>query len=141
MRILLLLVIVVVVGLAGHFGVPFFGEVPTEPTENRLQWAFEQQQSGIHVESSGEVYRVLEDDTRGIQHQRFLLHTASGQSLLIAHNIDLAPRLPNLKVGDRVGFSGEYIYNDKGGLVHWTHRDPQGRHIDGWLEFKGRRYQ
>ncbi len=64
----------------------------------------------------------------------------SGQTVLFAHNIDLAPRLNGLKVGDRVEFHGEYEWNAKGGVIHWTHRDPLGRHEPGWLKHNGRRY-
>ena len=64
-----------------------------------------------------------------------------GQSVLIAHNIDLSSRLQGLAKGDRVGFFGEYEWNDKGGVVHWTHRDPRRRHPDGWLRYKGVLYQ
>jgi hypothetical protein len=60
--------------------------------------------------------------------------------LLFAHNIDLASRVP-LQVGDEVTFSGEYVYNPKGGIVHWTHLDPQGHHPAGWLMLNGNKYQ
>ena len=66
---------------------------------------------------------------------------ASGQRLLVAHNIDLAPRIEDLKVGDRVEFHGEYEWNAQGGVIHWTHGDPAGRHPDGWLKHRGRVYQ
>jgi len=68
------------------------------------------------------------------------LRLESGQTLLIAHNIDLAPRLNGLKENDTVGFFGEYIYSDLGGTIHWTHHDPARKHAAGWLEWKGMRY-
>jgi len=98
-------------------------------------------QSGQQVQGSGTVTRVLSDDNDGSRHQRFILRIASGRTLLVAHNIDLAPRVASLKTGDTVAFYGEYEWNDKGGVIHWTHRDPQGRHVAGWLEHNGRRYQ
>jgi hypothetical protein len=87
------------------------------------------------------VSRILSDDNDGSRHQRFILRLGSGETLLVAHNIDLAPRVSSLREGDTVSFYGEYEPNEKGGVIHWTHNDPQGRHAPGWLEHKGRRYQ
>lgn len=97
--------------------------------------------SGQQVRGGGEVTRVLPDDNDGSRHQRFIVRLSSGRSLLIAHNIDLAPRVPSIRVGDTVSFNGEYEWNDKGGVIHWTHLDPQNRHPAGWIEHKGKRYQ
>ena len=97
--------------------------------------------SGDQVRESGEVVRVLADDNDGSRHQRFIVRLASGRTLLVAHNIDLAPRVSSLRVGDRVSFNGEFEWNEQGGVIHWTHRDPQNRHPAGWIEHEGRRYQ
>ena len=97
--------------------------------------------SGQQVQGAGEVIRVLPDDNDGSRHQRFIVRLGSGRTLLIAHNIDLAPRVSAIRVGDTVSFNGEYEWNDKGGVIHWTHRDPQNRHQAGWIEHKGKKYQ
>lgn len=103
--------------------------------------AFQNHASDVPVEGEGVVIKRLADDLEGGRHQRFLLRLASGQTLLVAHNTDIAPRIDDLGEGDRVQFSGEYIWNNKGGLVHWTHRDPARRHGAGWLKHRGQVYQ
>ncbi|MCI0511507.1 uncharacterized protein DUF3465 [Chromohalobacter marismortui] len=105
-----------------------------------LREAYREHRSGLQVEARGEVIRLLPDDDDGSRHQRFILRLSSGQTVLIAHNIDLAPRLEGLQAGDKVGFFGEYEWNPEGGVVHWTHHDPGGDHPGGWLEYQGRRY-
>lgn len=95
--------------------------------------ACEAHRSGVQVTGEGVVVNVLPDDNDGSRHQRFILELSSGHTLLIAHNIDLAPRIPSLRTGDRVGFHGVYEWNSKGGVVHWTHDDPRGRHPAGWV--------
>jgi hypothetical protein len=103
--------------------------------------AFEERTSNVQVEGQGIVRRVLADDNDGSRHQRFIVALASGQTLLISHNIDLAPRVAGLSEGDEVSFSGEYEWNAKGGVIHWTHRDPGQRHPAGWIKHKGKLYQ
>ena len=90
---------------------------------------------------SGNVTRVLSDDNTGSRHQRFIIELSSGQTLLIAHNIDLAPKIYSLQKGGFVKFCGEYESNSKGGVVHWTHHDPSNRHVGGWLEYNNSRYE
>jgi len=96
--------------------------------------AFSSHASGVEVQGSGIVDRLLPDDTEGARHQRFIVRLGSGQTLLISHNVDIAPRLTPLRVGDKVYFRGEYVWNDQGGIVHWTHHDPSGHHQPGWLK-------
>jgi hypothetical protein len=103
--------------------------------------AFASGTSDIQVEGEGTVIRVLPDDLNGSRHQRFIVQLASGQTLLITHNIDLAPRIEALDEGDSVRFNGEYVWNEKGGVIHWTHHDPRGRHVSGWLMHNGKTYK
>lgn len=106
-----------------------------------LAQAYQQQRSDLQVEGEGIVFKLLADDNRGSRHQRFIIRLASGQTMLVAHNIDLAPKIENLKVGDNIGFFGEYEWNNKGGTLHWTHRDPDLRHVSGWIKHAGKLYQ
>jgi Protein of unknown function (DUF3465) len=103
--------------------------------------AFASGTSNTQVEGEGTVIRLLPDDLNGSRHQRFILELASGQTLLVTHNIDIAPRIASLEIGDSIRFSGEYIWNAKGGLIHWTHHDPKARHITGWIVHNGKTYQ
>jgi len=97
--------------------------------------------SGQQVQGQGEVIRLLSDDNNGSRHQRFIISLSGGQTLLVAHNIDLAPRVSSLRKGDTVVFNGVYEENDRGGVIHWTHLDPQGRHTPGWIQHNGQVYQ
>ena len=105
------------------------------------QSAYNNRQSDTHVQWEGTVTKVLRDDLKGSRHQRFILKLNTGLTILIAHNIDLAPRIDQLKKGDTVAFFGEYEWNSKGGVIHWTHHDPSGRHVGGWLKHDDNTYQ
>jgi hypothetical protein len=109
--------------------------------DEALARAFEQRTSNVQVKGQGVVRRILSDDNDGSRHQRFVVALASGQTLLIAHNIDLASRVVGLREGDMVSFSGEYVWNAEGGVIHWTHRDPGKRHPAGWIKHNGKVYQ
>jgi hypothetical protein len=115
--------------------------LPSTGAEQQLQTAFENRQSDLQVSGSGVVVAVLADDNQGSRHQRFILELSSGQTLLVSHNIDLAPRINSLRKGDTVEFFGEYEWNERGGVIHWTHHDPAGRHPDGWLQHRGKTYE
>jgi len=143
------LVLIGVVIAAVYFGGVRTGLIPGQQEagsnvgsgDQALVAAFENHQSNVQVQGSGTVTRILPDDNDGSRHQRFIVQVASGQTLLVAHNIELADRVAALDVGDRVEFYGEYEWNPRGGVLHWTHRDPRGIHADGWIEHEGHEYQ
>lgn len=111
------------------------------PVEDAISKAFRDRSKDIQVIGSGTVTKVLSDDNEGGRHQRFIVKTDSGVSVLVAHNIDLAPRIDELRGGEKVTFYGEYVWNDKGGVIHWTHHDPAGVHKAGWIKYRGNKYQ
>jgi len=86
------------------------------------------------------VRRLLSDDDDGAQHQRFVLDLRNGQTVLVAHNIDLATRVP-LGLGDRLHYRGMYEWNELGGLIHWTHHDPLGDIEGGYLRYRRKIYR
>lgn len=106
-----------------------------------LARALESRASGVQIQGQGSVIKILPDDNVGSRHQKFILKLRSGQTLLIAHNIDITPRIGSLRTGDTVAFNGEYEWNSAGGVIHWTHHDPGGRHVAGWLKHGGQTYQ
>lgn len=150
MKNLLLILLVVGVAYAGFSEIR--GTAPTEassieaaagdssPTFSGPD-AFDRRHAGRQVQGQGVVQKILPDDNKGSRHQRFILSLESGQTILIAHNIDLAPRITEIGVGDSVEFNGVYETNELGGVVHWTHHDPAGRHENGWLKHRGRLFQ
>ena len=139
------LLIVIVLSLYGYLDKnPDFIPSSTKQSatdDSALVSAYENRKSDVQVSGSGVVIRNLPDDTSGSRHQKFILKLPSGKSLLIAHNIDLAPRINSLRKGDTVNFYGEYEWNSQGGVVHWTHHDPGGNHVGGWLKHNGTTYQ
>ncbi|MBA3240119.1 MAG: DUF3465 domain-containing protein [Acidobacteria bacterium] len=126
---------------APHTPLSESNQTPLSESDQEIARAFEQGSSNVQVKGRGVVRKILSDDNDGKRHQRFVVALESGQTVVIAHNIDLAPRVRDLREGDRVEFSGEYEWNQKGGVVHWTHHDPRKRHPAGWLKHNSITYQ
>lgn len=111
-----------------------------DDTAGAVEAAFATQRSGVWLETEGEVARILSDDNEGSRHQRFVLELDGGHSVLVAHNIDLAERVP-LARNDRVSLRGRYEWNERGGVIHWTHHDPDRRGPGGWVKLDGKTYR
>ena len=126
-----------------------FGK-PSNITASTANDLSEQQQEIIQAQNdrvrrrqvtvTARVYRLLPDDVSGIPHQRFLLELVNGTTVLVAHDTKLAPVVP-ISAGDFVTLHGEYIFNEKGGVLHFTHKSTNWRHEGGWIDFNGVRYQ
>ena len=112
---------------------------PVPLDRSAVDAAYQSHRSGVEVEASGVVVRRLKDDTEGARHERFILRV-DAVTVLVAHNIDLAPSVP-VSPGDTLELQGEYEWNQLGGVIHWTHRDPEGRHPTGWIRLRGTLYQ
>jgi hypothetical protein len=140
----LILIVALLAGAYFWFSEGNHAEVSSAGSETRSlsgPSSFDQRDSNRQVQGEGVVVKVLPDDNKGSRHQKFILELSSGQTILVAHNIDLAPRISSISPGGTVTFNGEYEWNEKGGVVHWTHHDPDGKHEGGWLKAAGRTYQ
>jgi len=135
--------ILMVLGLLGYqYYVPNSQIVDHEVVAQQggVQQAYVAGQSGVWLETRGRISRVLRDDNEGARHQKFILELDDGHTVMVAHNIDLARRIPareNLLLIVR----GRYEWNDRGGVIHWTHHDPEDRLQGGWIEVDDVRYQ
>lgn len=116
-------------------------EQSTDNSDAIIASAYSNHKSDLQVSGQGIVIKLLPDDDKGSRHQKFIIKLASGQTLLVAHNIDLAKRVATIREGDLIQFNGEYEWNEKGGVLHWTHRDPNRSHTAGWLRHQGQLYQ
>lgn len=110
-----------------------------QDSATRIKDAYQRGLSGFMVESKGRVERLLADDNEGDRHQRFILELSNGHTLLVAHNIDIAKRVP-ARAGESITLYGQYEHNDRGGVLHWTHRALGRNHESGWIEHNGVRY-
>lgn len=107
---------------------------------------FHSRRSDVWVETTGRVEKLLPDDTdtsdNSDKHQKFLLLVPGDITVLVAHNISTAPRVP-VRQGDNITLRGEYEFTEKGGTIHFTHKPKfNSRNAkSGWIEFKGAKYE
>lgn len=114
--------------------------IPLTPLSS-IASAFANHENMASVNVSGSIVTILSDDTDGDRHQRFIIKLSNAQTILIVHNIDIAPRVAAIALKESIFIHGEYIWNSEGGLIHWTHHDPGGSHEDGWILYQGKTYR
>jgi hypothetical protein len=107
--------------------------------------AWRAQRSHLEVVAAGSVARVLgsRHGPSG-EHEGFLLHLRGagghGLTVRVEDNEDITGPIP-LQAGDDVELRGEYIYDSRGGIIHYTHHDPRFRHPGGYVKVGGKVYQ
>lgn len=104
--------------------------------------AYAQHRSHVEVDAEGAVTRVLGTRPgRQSPHTGFLVRLQPcGVTVRVEANTDFTGIVP-VRPNDDVAMRGEYEYYAAGGVIHWTHRDPRGRHPGGWVTVGGKTYQ
>lgn len=113
------------------------------PDDPAVCAAYSAGRSRVEVVADGTVTRLL-----GVQpgrvspHEGFLMRLSTGCSLIlrVEANTDFTGSIP-LASGAPVIVKGEYEYYPLGGVIHWTHRDPRGRHEGGFIQTGGGIYE
>jgi hypothetical protein len=105
-----------------------------------LTEAQNERRNNFEVTATVRVEKLLPDDREGLQHQRFLIALSNGTTVLVANDLHYGERVP-ISEGDLIRLRGEYVWNERGGVMHWTHRSDEPRHEGGWIELNGHRYQ
>jgi hypothetical protein len=73
------------------------------------------------------------------EHEAFDVRTSAGPAEVV-DNVSIAPSIP-VRVGDRVEVRGEMVHDPgREPIVHFTHRDPQGTHPDGFIRLHDKLY-
>jgi hypothetical protein len=116
---------------------------PAQSADNAVVCsAFHGASSRVEVVAGGTVTRVL-GTKPGVSspHEGFLmrLNSSCDVTIRVEANVDFTGQFP-LNTGDAVVVKGEYEYYPRGGVIHWTHRDPRGRHEGGYIQTAGKIY-
>jgi hypothetical protein len=112
------------------------------PNDRAVCAVYSAQRSHAEVVADGTVTRIFGIRAgRASPHEGFLMRLASGCNLVVRveANTDFTGPIP-LANGQHVIVKGEYEYYPLGGVIHWTHRDPRGRHEGGYINAGGTSY-
>lgn len=118
-------------------------ETTQSPDDSAVCAAYSASRSHVEVVADGTVTRVLGTRPGRVSpHEGFLLSLGSGCKLVVRveANTDFTGAIP-ITAGQHVSVKGEYEYYSLGGVIHWTHRDPRGRHEGGYIEAGGQTYE
>ncbi|MGZ3769475.1 MAG: DUF3465 domain-containing protein [Bdellovibrio sp.] len=120
--------------------------MPQEPNpgqvndDSTLVAAISAHRSVFYLEAGNlQVIRILREDDQGLPHEKWIARTSNGQTIMIVYNLDMGNPVP-IQVGDRFSVGGQFIWTDRGALIHWTHEDPRRTHPNGYVYLNGTVY-
>ena len=101
------------------------------------------QSSGNEVLVSGHVVALLGTrESRSGKHEGYLVKLNKNCDLLlkVETNTSITGPIP-FTHDEPIVLKGVYVYDPLGGLIHWTHHDPSGRHMNGYVIAGGKSYR
>jgi hypothetical protein len=110
-----------------------------EPGFRAVEKAYLKQRSGMMVEVSGPIVRILTADPDVAERQKFVVRLQNGQSVLVVHDIRESEKVP-VSINDEVTVRGEYVWTEPGGIIQWTRHDSSLERRHGWIEHQGIKY-
>jgi hypothetical protein len=116
---------------------------PEQPDNAQICALYSSGASGDEVIGRGTVAAVLgTSNGPSGEHEGFLLklHGQCDLLLRIETNTSIIGPVP-LHEGENLIVKGQYENDPTGGVVHWTHHDPAGRHVAGYILAGGKLYQ
>jgi len=109
------------------------------PGNHVVEQAYHENRSGMMVEVSGKVVRLIETEKNEGSLQWFQIATPNGLRLMVAHDHGPAEPIP-LKPRDEVTVRGRYEWTETGGTLRNTERDSSLSRLHGWILHDGRKY-
>lgn len=112
------------------------------PNDSAVCAAYSSGRSQTEVVAAGRVTRIFGiRPGRSSPHEGFLLSLDAGCRLVVRVEVNTDFTGPiALSSNQRVVVKGEYEYYPRGGVIHWTHHDPRGRHENGYIDAGGTMY-
>jgi Protein of unknown function (DUF3465) len=112
------------------------------PDDGAVCAAYSAQRSRVEAVAGGRVTRIFGVRAgRSSPHEGFLMRLDSGCDLVlrVEVNTDFTGEIP-LSSNEPIVVKGEYEYYPRGGVIHWTHHDPRGRHENGYISAADKMY-
>lgn len=116
---------------------------PEQPDNALVCRTYASQGSRQEVLARGTIAGMLgEAQGRSGVHEGYMVQLDGRCDLLvrIETNVGITGPIP-LHRGEPVIIKGEYEYTATGGVIHWTHHDPSGRHVNGYVQAAGKFYR
>ncbi|MDP3509818.1 MAG: DUF3465 domain-containing protein [Candidatus Melainabacteria bacterium] len=114
--------------------------IPYAVDDAQIIQAQSQQARKVELTVTAPIKKLLREEDYREPHQRFLLILSNGTTVLVANDLQYGTYAP-VQEGNVVRIHGEYIWNERGGVLHWTHKSDEPRHESGYIDFNGMRYQ
>jgi hypothetical protein len=115
---------------------------PEQPDNASICNDYGSQATNQEVIAHGRVGEILGTRPgRSGSHEGFLLKLDGDcdLTLKVETNVSITGPVP-IHRGEIVIVKGEYVYDPLGGILHWTHHDPEGRHVAGYVVSDGKTY-